>query len=531
MTFRSDILVFGSGECALEAAGRLSAQGMGVIMAAPPGSTAAGVLHPVGPHRVRVVDGTRWVGCRGQAGAFEAIFNLNGNLATYPVAAVVVAEEALCTPNFSDYGLEPSERVIALSEMEAQLKDESAVWPPARGKQVVFLNSWHKDSHPAIAARMLRLCRRMQIGGACRTAYLTGNLKVSADGMEVCCQQARAAGTLFLKFSSRAPQIETLNDGRIRIDYWDETTRMAFRLTADYAIVDESIQAHPGLVHPAELLRLDCDAAGYLQSDNVRRLSHLTNRRGIFAAGGARGPFVVDQQRAEAARVAQEVIQFLCDSYVDPHPVMQPGVKIDQGRCARCLTCYRLCPHAAIETTPRMAVVAQACQACGLCAAACPNQAIQVDDPELKTALQLLRQPPLRAPEMFPRIAAFCCRRSAVQAREWALGMGHRLPPGMVFIEGLCGGSFSVHHLLSAFEAGMDGVMLLTCHSGNCHCESGTTHAAKRSAQVTETLAAAGIEPERLSCGTLAANMGVEFARMAEAFSARIAALGPLYGS
>ena len=177
-----------------------------------------------------------------------------------------------------------------------------------------------------------------------------------------------------------------------------------------------------------------------------------------------------------------------------------------------------------------MTIVPQACQSCGLCAAGCPNRAIQVDDRDLETALARLIAPDaamVPVDPFVPRIVAFCCRRSAVQAREMAISMGHRLPSGMVFVEGVCGGTFAVRHLLSALEAGADGVMVLTCHEGNCHSESGALNARKRVLTTTQALAQADIAADRIQFGTLAANMGAEFAHRVDLFAKTIMAMGP----
>jgi quinone-modifying oxidoreductase subunit QmoB len=525
MDVKPQALVVGSGGCAREVAGLLDARGIGVMLAVTPGAAAAESPNVVDPNRIKTITG-RLIGCQGQAGAFQLLFEQDGTRIAYQAACIVVAEEALRTPNFSTYGLCPSRRVMSISDLEARWKSDPT-GPIEAGTLVAFLNSWQADSHPATTARMLPQCLRTQNDLACRTVYLTGNLKVAGEGMEACYEAAKAAGAVFVKFSQRLPRIEALEDGRIQIDYWDETTRMEFRLLADYAIVDETIQAHPSLAHLSAVMRLECDTGGYLQSDNVHRLSNATNRRGIFVVGGSRAIPAKDQQRVDAAHVALKVSEFLAGLDTEP----RPGVEIDQGRCARCLTCYRLCPYAAIEMAPRMTVMPQACQGCGLCAAGCPNQAIRVDDSDLTVALQTLLQQPDGTrvdSDAAPPIAVFCCRRSAVQARDAAIRMGHRLPSGLFFVEGLCGGIFSVNHLLDAFDAGMQGVLALTCHAGNCHSENGTVHARKRVAEVAKALIAAGVNAERVAYRTLSANMVSEFVRTMDDFARRVKAIGSL---
>jgi coenzyme F420-reducing hydrogenase delta subunit/Pyruvate/2-oxoacid:ferredoxin oxidoreductase delta subunit len=321
-----------------------------------------------------------------------------------------------------------------------------------------------------------------------------------------------------------------LADGRIQIDYWDETTRMDFRLVADRVIVDERVMPHPRLANIIQRLGLEMDALGYAQGDNIHRLPNLTNRRGIFTAGGARGMLTQAELLTDADQAALSVIEFFSD--VDRGSL--PGVEIDPGRCARCLTCYRLCPYAAIEMEPRMTIISAACQSCGLCAAGCPNRAIRIDNPALEKAFDIMAGQEGAADEgdtlFVPKIMAFCCTRSAAQARDLAQRLGHRLPAGLRFVEGVCGGTFSVHHLLSAIEAGMDGVLVLTCHEGNCHSEHGTLAARQRVLEATRLLTWAGIGSERLQFTTLAANMGSEFARVVNGFEETIKTLGPVIG-
>ncbi|KJS30313.1 MAG: hypothetical protein VR64_16540 [Desulfatitalea sp. BRH_c12] len=527
MTIYSETLVIGSGPCASHVADNLAEQGIGVTWVTGNVTDAVNTIALQPPARVNRVQGSALVGCQGQAGSFRIILDQGGVRTAHGVASIIVAEEALYLPNFSEYGLQASRRVVTLSAIEAKARDvalESLIPPEAR---VVFLNGWRRDSHPAIAARMLAFCLRLQKISTARTVFMTGNLKVSMDHMEACCQAAKAAGAIFVKFGDRVPRMAMLDDTRVQIDYHDETSGMDFRVSADLVIVDETVHAHPSLAGIAEILRLERDATGFLQADNVHRLSNSTNRRGVFVAGGSRAVAGAEQQKADAGQVALQVVEFLAGR--DRESLRT--VDIDQGRCARCLTCYRLCPYMAIDISPRMTVVAQACQSCGLCAAGCPNQAIRMSDagvPEAIEALSRIEGNPARSVPFTPRLAIFGCNRSAALAREAAFALGHKLSAGVTFVEGLCGGSFSVNHLLKAFEADADGVLLLSCHEGNCHSGTGTSHARKRCAEAAKALSWAGVEPQRIHYGTLSASMGCEFVQVVDDFVTRIAALGPL---
>lgn len=526
---QSDVLVLGGGASARQIADDLAGQGLSVQLIDAGDAAAMPTDNGCPTAGVTPLSSCRLIACSGQAGAFQLRFEQAGRPFSSRASGIVLAAAPKQRPAFDAYGLASSERVLTASELARML--DGATTPGAMmagNARVVFLNGWHHETHPVVAARMLQLCLRTQQGGA-DTFFLSGNLKVAVEGSEACCQSAKAAGAVFLRFTDRFPEMETTDEGRVRIAYWDETTRMPFTLSADYVIVDEHIAPDPELIHWADVLRLERDAFGFAQSENVRRLCNETNRRGIFVANGARAILSPGEQRADAGHVVLKVSQFLFGRDRAPLPV----VEIDQGRCARCLTCYRLCPHAAIDLDPRMTVAPEACRSCGICAAGCPNRAIRIEDTRLATALLEFASPSAdKAPDktFLPRIVAFCCDRSAVVARELALGTGHRLPSGLVFVEGLCGGTFSIQHLLSAFDAGVDGVMVLTCHPGNCHSEQGTLNAQTRCAQAAKALAAAGVDGARIHYSTLAANMSSAFVQRAAEFERQIAALGPLLG-
>jgi coenzyme F420-reducing hydrogenase delta subunit len=126
-----------------------------------------------------------------------------------------------------------------------------------------------------------------------------------------------------------------------------------------------------------------------------------------------------------------------------------------------------------------------------------------------------------------PFIVAFCCHRSAVQARDLAICMGHRLPQRLKVVEVPCSGTVSYDHIFTALDNNADGVMVLTCHKGNCHSEHGNIYAGQTVEQIQEMFLRIGFEKERLLIQTLASNMGTEFALIADRFEEMIGKLGP----
>ncbi len=503
------VMIFGNGACARKISANLADQGVGACLA----------------------DGTELDRCQGFTGKFQLRLTRDHQVETTTVPAIVVAQESRVSPNYAAYGLTPGPHIMAISALEAQLDRQAADDPLAAGATIVFLCGWQTDSHPAVARRMLERCFQLQAQGGVRTVFTTGNLKVAPDGTEALVQAAKKAGTVFLKFSRDYPTIQPSEKGRFAIDYRDELTRETFQLAADRLIVDECVEPYRNLAALAGKLGIDRDGFGFAQSDNVRRLSNATNRHGIFVAGGSRGILSAAEQAADADQVSLRVVAFLEGRDADP----QPAAVIGQGRCARCLTCHRACPHAAIEIGDHISVVPDACQRCGICVAACPARAIDMEGLPIDAEIRLPLQQPLDAgdrAEPPPRIVVFGCTRSAGRAHAVASQAGQELPTGVQFIEVPCGGAVAGRHLLDAFEAGADGVMLCTCHTDNCQAEIGNQVARRRAAATLDLLTAAGLEQDRLRVTSLAANMSSEWALMITAFTEAIRSLNhPLEGT
>lgn len=506
-----EVMIFGSGACAQKIAATLTEKGIEACLATSEGSLQGTDCKD----RTQCLFDTQLVHCHGFAGNFTLHLKHRETQLRKTVKAIVVAEDDRRSPNFAFYGLTDGSRRVSLSDLEKKISLSMMDDFSGAEINIVFLCGWQKDAHPAVARRMLDSCLRMQDQQGVRTYFMTGNMKVAATGSEALVHRAKRCGTVFLKFTHDYPTIASQDGDGFIITYPDELTRENFQMAADWIVVDETIEPGHPLKSLIQQLEIDEDEIGFSQSDNVRRLSNATNRRGIFVAGGSRGVFSDAEQVADADQVSLRVLAFLHN--VDMEAL--PEVTIQQGRCARCLTCYRLCPHLAIDIGSRITVVADACQSCGICMAGCPARAIGMEGVQIGSEIiQRMRRPSVGSSVEKPHIMIFGCSRSAGQAHALTRMSGYRLPEGVQFIEVPCGGAIAGRHLLRAFEVGADGVMLCTCHTGNCQSEIGNVVARKRAESTAGLLSAAGITAQRLRVVTVAANMGNEFAYQVETF-------------
>ena len=528
--FTGKTLLIGSGACARRIAEDIWTQTSDLIIAST-GENFGLSTRPVPVAKTeegnKIFTRTKVHSCRGTVGDFKVVLECNGKKRTAAVAKVIIAEDEKRIPGFSSYGLTRTAKVMALSQLEELLpelsEDRSLI---SAIKTVVFLVGIDTESNSVIFEEIMQSCLKLQALQKLKIYILTKNLKVAANGLEKMYRATRDAGVIYIKFTHTPPDIIQLADGSVCIEFTDEITGRRLKLAADLTIVEEKIIPSDYSADLARIFELEEDLNGFPQGDNVHRLTVFTNRKGILVAGAARGVQSLPDQFADA----DNAILSLRNIEKQPADQIAGKAQIENGKCVRCLTCYRLCPYRAIQFNTRVSIAPTACEGCGICLAECPRDAISFVDQKQATGFKVPVAEAIRSvgESFIPSITAFCCSRSAASAAQLAACMGKKLPCGFQIVEVPCGGSVSLSQILTAFNSNADGVMILTCHEGNCHSEVGPRYAQQRVEQIREHFRSIGIEGDRLVKKTLASNMGVEFAGTLVEFENQLLAMGPI---
>jgi coenzyme F420-reducing hydrogenase delta subunit/ferredoxin len=126
-----------------------------------------------------------------------------------------------------------------------------------------------------------------------------------------------------------------------------------------------------------------------------------------------------------------------------------------------------------------------------------------------------------------PKIIGFLCTWCSYTGADTAGISRLKYPANLRAVRVPCSGRVSPELVLRAFEQGADGVLILGCHIGECHYESGNHRTAKRVPALHALLAFTGLEPERLRLDWVSASEGDRFARIVKEFTEVVRALGP----
>ena len=127
-----------------------------------------------------------------------------------------------------------------------------------------------------------------------------------------------------------------------------------------------------------------------------------------------------------------------------------------------------------------------------------------------------------------PKIIGFLCNWCSYAGADKAGGMQTPYPPNVQVIRVMCSGRVDPQFVLSAFERGADGVIILACHPGDCHYKEGNCRALQRHSMLNLMLEQLGIEKERCRLDYVSAGEGEKFHRVIGEVVDTVRTLGPL---
>jgi heterodisulfide reductase subunit A-like polyferredoxin len=301
------------------------------------------------------------------------------------------------------YGLGSDARVITQNDLEQMLAPNNIQHPIPKIRSVVMLQCvgpWDEENAEA-QFYCSRICCSIAAKNALRIkerfpeaqVFVLYNRDIRTYGfLETLYTRAREAGVVFLRYEEGSrPQIEANpsaapgTDGQLAITVRDEVLGQPLTLHADLLVLSEAIVPAAGSRELAELLKFSCTLEGFFLEAHVKLRPVDFPAEGIFLAGTAHYPKLLDETIAQAGAAAARAAGILSKDVLEVGGVV---AVVDADKCTGCLTCVRICPFGAARINPALVgvggivgaaeIAAAACRGCGLCPAECPAKAIQL---------------------------------------------------------------------------------------------------------------------------------------------------------
>ena len=133
--------------------------------------------------------------------------------------------------------------------------------------------------------------------------------------------------------------------------------------------------------------------------------------------------------------------------------------------------------------------------------------------------------------EFNPKLVGFLCNWCSYAGADLAGVSRIQYPPNLRIVRVMCSGRVDPVIILRSFMDGIDGVLVLGCHPGDCHYLTGNLFAEKKIELTEKLLAKAGICSDRLRLDWVSAAEGERFATIVTDFTQRIKSLGEIGSS
>ena len=343
---------------------------------------------------------------------------------------------------------------LKFTEHEALLNTEG---------KLVFLLDYLGESPAHQTAKALEAALFLA-GKKREVVFLSQFVKTALPGTEEMYRKARQAGVYFIKFET------------IALDYEAESGVYSLKLSDgmfDLKISTENLVcAELGSLEKRDYiikkLRLNKANDSHISGNKYFLNPVLTSRRAMFYFN----PDLWDKNLgASVKRLMPAIIAELND-------LSTTNASVDAEKCAFCYSCYRACPHAALEPDMEksaMKCVESACYACGVCIAICPGQAVSFADK------------PAEKDTKVHTCKAFLCENSAYPAAA-SLGYSSKLDIEKIS----CGGEIGQDSIAAAL-AKYDKVLAAVCMDSACRHFSGGERACAHIDKINETIGKMGL--------------------------------------
>jgi coenzyme F420-reducing hydrogenase delta subunit/Pyruvate/2-oxoacid:ferredoxin oxidoreductase delta subunit len=383
------------------------------------------------------------------------------------------------------------------------------------GRKVCFVMDYQDLSHPILGMSAIQIAaQNVRDGGESMVCFK--HAPVLHMFGETAYDSARKAGVLFVRYGEAAPTIQqaTGEEGQARFrvtvkDVVDSDNDFAFGCDRIVAVTGPDPSSIPEWA--VKIAHGDVDDRGFMLSESIHCHSGSSFTSGVFAVGEATGNLDLITGNAQARAAAAHAKAWIEKS----RSRRDEEILSVSTACVRCLTCFRVCPHAAISLLPqtsrsRVEPSSSFCHECGICAAVCPSSAISMTSGPENSSADFIKN--VDPSEISKTTFVFGCQRSAgVMTKKIDM------PERVEFLAVPCAGSVSEHAIWSTLAVGAKGVLVVGCHHGNCASHRGTELAAARVRRGRQ-LGVFGGELPRIGYLTVAPNEEARFLRLLNEF-------------
>jgi len=188
-------------------------------------------------------------------------------------------------------------------------------------------------------------------------------------------KEAGRLGVIFIRMhEDEMPEMN--KEGEIlRLSAFDSVLCAPVEVRPDMVVLSTGIRPNEGNDELAKMLKVPLSKDGFFLEAHMKLRPVDFATEGIYLAGAAHWPKLVDEVIAQASGAATRAIMVISKEFVETEGII---ASVNPNRCTGCELCIMVCPFGAIDKIDGKAKVNEAlCKGCGTCNAVCKSGAIR----------------------------------------------------------------------------------------------------------------------------------------------------------
>jgi heterodisulfide reductase subunit A len=332
---------------------------------------------------------------------------------------------------------------------------------------------------------------------------------------------AREAGVRFVRYDPAKPPRVRGEKKVTAVTLAGPTAGRKLKLSAEMVVLTTPLVPQDDAQQLSNMLKIPLGQEGFFLEAHVKLRPVEFSNDGIYVCGSARFPANTTESISQAYAAAAKAAVPMRKGRIAVKPITAYAT---ENECTGCGTCVSVCPYSAIDLEQNgsgkaVAVVTAAkCKGCGCCVASCPAGVMQQHNWSDSQLYPLLNSMEKRALPGEPKVLVFACNWCSYAGADLAGSSRYQIPHNVRVVRVMCSSRVKPESVVKALSNGIDGVMVLGCHPGECHYVNANLYTRRRAVLLKHLLELTGIGPERFRLDWVSASEGRRYAQVLEEF-------------
>jgi len=335
-------------------------------------------------------------------------------------------------------------------------------------------------------------------------------------------KRAKEVGINFLRYDPKRPPRVVGNRKPRSVRIYGTTARKRTEVPANMVVLTTPLVPQDDTSTLSKMLKIPVGNEGFFLEAHVKLRPVEFANDGIYVCGSARYPVNVKDAVCQGYAVAAKAATPIRRTKVMVEPIT---AYCTESECTGCGNCTAVCSYDAVKLEPdssgRMVanVTEVKCKGCGCCVASCPAGVMQQrnwGDSQVYPSLNTVQR---RIAAGEPKILVFACNWCSYAGADLAGVSRYQSPHNIRVVRVMCSSRVRPEFVVRALSNGIDGVMVLGCHPGECHYVDANLYTRRRGIVLKRLLELTGIESERFRLDWVSASEGKRYAKLVTEFT------------